>query len=88
LYGWLTGLVAGMPLALGYALGRLLTDLHLRLFPSRRHAALANLATMHPGSTRRERLSIVRRMMCSYNWMLFEFFRLPHLDAPWRAGAA
>ena len=80
LYGWLTGLVAGMPLALGYALGRLLTDLHLRLFPSRRHAALANLAIAMPGSTRRERLGVARRMMRSYNWMLFEFFRLPHLD--------
>ena len=78
-YGWLTALVAGMPLRLGYALADALTELHFRLFPSRRHAALANLATAMPRATRRERLQIVRGMMRSYNRMMFEFFRLPHL---------
>ena len=79
-YGWLTGLVASMPLWLGYWLAGALTDLHLRLFPARRHAALANLAVMQPGASRQDRLRIVRRMMRSYNRMLFEFFRLPHMD--------
>jgi lauroyl/myristoyl acyltransferase len=78
-YGWLTALVAGMPLRLGYALADALTELHFRLFPSRRHAALANLATALPRATRRERLQVVRSMMRSYNRMMFEFFRLPHL---------
>jgi len=78
-YGWLTGLMAGLPLGLGYALASLLTEVHFRLFPARRHAALINLAAALPGTPRRERLRIVRRMMRSYNCMLFEFFRLPHL---------
>ena len=78
-FGWLTGFVAGLPLSLGYALASLLTEVHFRCFPARRHAALANLAAALPGSPRRERLRIVRRMMRSYNCMLFEFFRLPHL---------
>jgi KDO2-lipid IV(A) lauroyltransferase len=78
-FGWLTALMAGMPLRLGYLLARLLTEAHFRLFPARRHAALANLAVALPGSSRRERLRIARRMMTSYNYMLFEFFRLPHL---------
>ncbi len=79
IYGWLTALVAGMPLRLGYALADLLTELHFRAFPSRRHAALANLASIMPRATRRERLQVVRSMMRSYNRMMFEFFRLPHL---------
>jgi lauroyl/myristoyl acyltransferase len=79
-YGWLTGLVASLPLSIGYALARLFTEAHFRLFPARRHAALANLARAMPAATRRERLRIVRRMMASYNAMLFEFFRLPHLE--------
>ena len=78
-YGWLTGLVASMPLWLGYALADGFTALHVRMFPSRRHAALANLAIMMPGASRRERLRMVHRMMRSYNRMLFEFFRLPHM---------
>ena len=78
-FGWLTGFVAGLPLGLGYALASLFTELHFRLFPARRHAALANLAIALPGTPRRERLRIARRMMRSYNCMLFEFFRLPHL---------
>ncbi len=78
-YGWLTALVAGMPLRLGYALADLATELHFRLFPARRHAALANLAVTMPRATRRERIQVARRMMRSYNRMMFEFFRLPHL---------
>ena len=76
-YGWLTGLVAGLPLSFGYAIASVLTELHFRFFPSRRHAALANLAVMMPTATRRERVRVARRMMRSYNQMLFEFFRLP-----------
>jgi KDO2-lipid IV(A) lauroyltransferase len=78
-YGWLTALIAGMPLALGYALADLLTEVHFRFFPARRHAVLTNLAVMMPRATRRERIQVVRRMMRSYNRMMFEFFRLPHL---------
>jgi KDO2-lipid IV(A) lauroyltransferase len=79
-YGWLTAIVSSLPLWLGYALAGWLTEPHLRLFPSRRHAALTNLTVMMPGASRRERLGVVRRMMRSYNCMLFEFFRLPHLE--------
>ncbi len=79
-YGWLTGFVASLPLPAGYALAWLFTELHLRLFPARRHAALANLAVMLPGASRKDRLRVVRGMMRSYNCMLFEFFRLPHLE--------
>lgn len=79
-FGWLTGLVAGLPLSVGYALATLLTELHFRLFPERRHAALANLAVALPGTPRKERLRLARRMMRSYNCMLFEFFRLPHIE--------
>ncbi|HEY6865770.1 MAG TPA: hypothetical protein VI792_00840 [Candidatus Eisenbacteria bacterium] len=78
-FGWLTALIAGMPLRLGYGLAAMLAEAHFRLFPSRRHAALANLAGILPRSTRRERVRIVRHMMASYNCMLFEFFRLPHM---------
>jgi KDO2-lipid IV(A) lauroyltransferase len=86
-FGWLTGLVAGLPLRVGYALAALATEFHFRLFPSRRHAALANLAAVLPGTPRRQRLRIVRRMMRSYNNMLFEFFRLPHLEREELLGA-
>jgi len=78
-YGWLTGLIASLPLALGYGLASLLTEVHFRLFPGRRHATLANLAVILPTASRRDRLRVVRRIMRSYNLMLFEFFRLPHL---------
>lgn len=78
-FGWLTALIAGMPLQLGYLLADLATELHFRLFPGRRHAALANLAVTLPRATRRDRMRIARRMMRSYNRMMFEFFRLPHL---------
>lgn len=79
-YGWLTGIVASLPLRLGYFLAGLLKEVHFRFFPSRRHAALTNLAVAMPDAGRRERLRTVRRMMASYNCMLFEFFRLPHLE--------
>jgi len=79
-YGWLTAVIASLPLRLGYALADLFAELHFRWFPDRRHAALANLAAVLPGASRRDRLRIVRRMMRSYNRMLFEFFRLPHLE--------
>lgn len=79
-YGWLTALISGMPSWLGYFLADALTEAHFRLFPARRHGALANLAVVMPRATRRERLKVARRMMRSYNRMMFEFFRLPHLD--------
>jgi len=80
IYGWLTALVASLPLWLGYTVADLATEIHLRLFPRRRHAALANLAVILPQAARRERLRVARRMMRSYNRMMFEFFRLPHLE--------
>lgn len=78
-YGWLTALVSSMPLWLGYGLADLFTEVHYRFFPGRRHAALANLAVILPRATRRERARVARAMMRSYNRMMFEFFRLPHL---------
>jgi KDO2-lipid IV(A) lauroyltransferase len=79
-FEWLTGLVASLPLKLGYALGALATELHYQLFPSRRHAALANLAVLMPRATRRERARVARHMMRNYNYMMFEFLRLPHMS--------
>jgi KDO2-lipid IV(A) lauroyltransferase len=78
-YGWLTALISGMPPWLGYLLADLLTEIHFRCFPARRHGALANLAVTLPRATRRDRVRLARRMMRSYNRMMFEFFRLPHL---------
>jgi KDO2-lipid IV(A) lauroyltransferase len=78
-FGWLTALIAGMPTSLGYLLADLLTGVHWHLFPARRHAALANLAVIRPTASRRERVRIAKSMMRSYDRMLFEFFRLPHL---------
>jgi KDO2-lipid IV(A) lauroyltransferase len=86
-FGWLTSLIASLPLHFGYFLAGLLTEVHFRLFPGRRHRALANLAVIAPRATRRERLAIVRRMMRSYNCMLFEFFRLPHVTREELLGA-
>lgn len=79
IYGWLTAFMASLPLRVGYFLADILTEAHFRLFPSRRHAALANLAVILPRATRRERVRMARSMMRSYNRMMFEFFRLPHL---------
>lgn len=78
-YGWLTAWVSVLPLWLGYLVADALTEVHFRFFPARRHAALVNLAVVLPRATRRERLGVARDMMRSYNRMLFEFFRLPHL---------
>ena len=80
IYGWLTALMASFPLWLGYAIADALAEAHYRLFPSRRHGAIANLASILPGVSRQERAHIVRRMMGNYNKMLFEFFRLPHME--------
>ena len=79
-FGWLTAIIAGMPAWLGYLLADLLADAHYRFFPERRHAALANLAVIMPRASRSDRVRIVKRMMRSYNRMMFEFFRLPHLS--------
>ncbi len=79
-FGWLTAIIAGMPAWLGYSLADLLADAHFRFFPERRHAALANLAVIMPRASRSDRVRIVKRMMRSYNRMMFEFFRLPHLS--------
>jgi KDO2-lipid IV(A) lauroyltransferase len=80
IYGWLTALVASIPIRVGHALAGMLAGAHYRFFPSRRHAALANLATILPGSSRRERERIAKSMMANYNRMMFEFFRLPHME--------
>lgn len=79
IYGWLTAVISSIPLGVGHFLAGAFAELHYRLFPSRSHAALANLAVILPRSSRRDRARIVRRMMASYNRMLFEFFRLPHM---------
>src|SRR5262249_24385113 len=79
-YGWLTGLIASLPPRLGYRVADLLSGVHYSWFPSRRHAALANLALILPRATRGERARIARAMMRSYNRMMFEFLRLPHLS--------
>ncbi len=80
IFGWLTSLIAGLPARLGYALADLATWLHWIAFPARRHAALANLAAILPRAARRDRARVARRMMRSYNRMMYEFFRLPHLS--------
>lgn len=79
-FGWLTAGIAGMPAWLGYWIAGLATEIHYRFFPERRHAALANLAVMMPRASRRDRDRVARRMMRSYNQMMYEFFRLPHLS--------
>ena len=79
-YGWLTALISGMPSWLGYFLADVLTEVHFRFFPARRHGALANLAVTLPRASRRDRVRVARAMMRSYNRMMYEFFRLPHLS--------
>jgi len=79
-FSGITWLIAALPPWLGYAIADLATGLHWLAFPGRRHAALANLAVILPRSSRRERSRMARRMMRSYNRMLYEFFRLPHMS--------
>ncbi|HEY6598964.1 MAG TPA: hypothetical protein VIZ30_06620, partial [Pseudomonadales bacterium] len=74
LLAWFSSIAAAVPIRVGNALANSLARVHLWCFPARRHAALVNLATILPGSSRRERLRVVLNMMASYNCMLFEFF--------------
>lgn len=80
LLAWFSSIAAAVPIRVGYTLANGLARAHLWCFPARRHAALVNLATILPGSSRRERMRVVLNMMASYNCMLFEFFRLPRLE--------
>ena len=79
-FGWLTWLIASLPPWLGYALADLATGLHWYGFPARRHAVLANLAVILPRASRSDRVRVGKRMMRSYNRMMYEFFRLPHMS--------
>lgn len=79
-FGWLTWCIASLPPWLGYALADLATGLHWYAFPDRRHAVLANLAVILPRASRADRARVGRRMMRSYNRMMYEFFRLPHMS--------
>lgn len=80
IYGWLTAFIASVPPWLGYALADLATGLHWIAFPGRRHSVMANLAVILPRTSRRDRAKVARGMMRSYNRMMYEFFRLPHLS--------
>ena len=80
IFGWLTSFIASLPAWLGYGVADLATGLHWMCFPARRHAVMANLAVMLPRASRGDRARIARRIMCNYNRMMFEFFRLPHLS--------
>ena len=79
-YGWLTAFIASLPPWLGYALADAATGLHWLAFPGRRHAVMANLAVIMPRASRNDRARVARGMMRSYNRMMYEFFRLPHLS--------
>ncbi len=80
IFGWLTWCIASLPTWLGYALADMATGLHWLAFPGRRHATLANLAVILPRASRADRGRVARRMMRSYNRMMYEFFRLPHMS--------
>ena len=80
IFGWLTWLASSLPPWLGYALADLATGPHWYGFPERRHAVLANLAVILPRDSRSDRVKIGKRMVRSYNRMMYEFFRLPHLS--------
>ena len=80
IFGWLTWLASSLPPWLGYALADLATGPHWYGFPERRHAVLANLAVILPRASRSDRVKIGKRMVRSYNRMMYEFFRLPHLS--------
>ncbi|HUF28925.1 MAG TPA: lysophospholipid acyltransferase family protein [Gemmatimonadaceae bacterium] len=75
----LAAAVCRIPPRLGYSLAGALGGAHFLCFPARRRAALANLASILPDQPPAARRRIARRMMSSYNCMLFEFFRLPAL---------
>ena len=79
-YGWLTALISGMPPWLGYFLADSLAAVHYHFFPARRHGVLANLAVTMPRASRRDRVKVAKQVMRSYNRMMYEFFRLPHLS--------
>ena len=80
IFGWLTWLASSLPPWLGYALADLGTGVHWYAFPGRRHAVLANLAVILPRASRSDRVRVGKRMVRSYNRMMYEFFRLPHLS--------
>jgi len=80
IFGWLTWAIASLPPRLGYALADLGTEFHWLCFPKRREAALANLAVILPRASHRDRVRVARRMVRSYNRMMYEFFRLPRLS--------
>ncbi len=86
-FGWLTALIAGLPMRLGYLLADLFAGLHWHGFPSRRHSVMANLAVILPRSARRDRARVGQSIVRAYNRMLFEFFRLPHLSREELLGA-
>jgi KDO2-lipid IV(A) lauroyltransferase len=76
----LSSLLARMPLRFGHAIANGLAWPHYLLFGERRRAVLANLAVLRSELPPRERGRAARRVMASYNKMLFEFFRLPRLS--------
>jgi KDO2-lipid IV(A) lauroyltransferase len=80
IFGWLTWVASSLPSWLGYALADLATGLHWYAFPARRHAVLANLAVILPRASRSDRVRVGKRMVRSYNRMMYEFFRLPHIS--------
>ena len=80
IFGWLTWFASSLPSWLGYTLADLATGLHWYGFPGRRHAVLANLAVILPRASRSDRVRIGKRMVRSYNRMMYEFFRLPHIS--------
>jgi len=80
IFGWLTWAASKLPPWLGYALADLATGIHWLAFPDRRHAVLANLAVILPRASRSDRVRVGKRMMRSYNRMMYEFFKLPHIS--------
>jgi KDO2-lipid IV(A) lauroyltransferase len=87
LFDLLTGLLARMPMRVGYALADLAGWCHYLFFSARRAAARANVDAMMPDASAAERDRVVRTMMRSYLRMAFEFFRLPRLPVETLLGA-
>jgi len=79
LLAYASRILARIPPRTGSAIANGLSWAHWAFFPSRRRAVVANLRVMLPDATPRERRRMTRRMMASYNRMLFEFFQLPAL---------